>query len=34
MSRFIDSELDSDSEAQSKPDTELMVKLKSESDLE
>ena len=36
MSRFINTELksDSDSEAESKSDTELMAKLKSDSDSE
>ena len=34
MSRFINPELESDSEAESKPDTELMAKLESNSDSE
>ena len=32
MSRFINTELDSDSESDSEPDDELMAKLKSDSD--
>ena len=32
MSRYINTELKLDSEVESKPDTELMVKLKSDSD--
>ena len=34
MSRFINTELKSDSEAKSKSDAELMAKLKSDSDSE
>ena len=34
MTRFINAELESDSEAQSKSDTELMAKLESNSDSE
>ena len=34
MSRFINTELKSDSEPESKSDTELMAKLKSDSDSE
>ena len=34
ISRFISAELESDSESESKPDTELMAKLESGSDLE